>query len=442
MRKVILALPLLFLASCAQEEVSKQQADGPKNVILMIGDGMGEAEIALTRNYEFDSGPGLYIDTLENSASAIVVSVRDDNPDKFSFVGDSASGATVLATGKLTAVRRISTAAGSGDAIPTIIEAAKAKGFNTGLVTTATITDASPAAFGSHVQNRYCMKAGDAPCREGEKPIIDQYLELGIDVLLGGGQNLLPAAYDNGTVEDFATTQGYKIVKDRQSLLNSDLSAKEGNFLGVFASHHLEREWQGKDGKWAELLPVDENGLVIFPKAERCEANPAFEGMPTLEQMTDRALRELSAKQNDQGFFLMIEGASIDKAAHDADPCGSMGEMLAFDRTIKMVMEYATQTPGTVVIVTADHGGATQNIHHPYYYGDRTADEVPGLYKLLLSKGGHEMVAYYGGNREPDQPHTGINVPVFSYGLPEDMMFKGTIRQTDIHGVMENYLFN
>ena len=80
----------------------------------------------------------------------------------------------------------------------------------------------------------------------------------------------------------------------------------------------------------------------------------------------------------------MIEGASIDKQSHVARPCGVIGEMLAFDRTVKMAVDYAKKQGNTVVIVTADHGGATQNIHLPYYENfKRTDEQVPGLYELL-----------------------------------------------------------
>jgi alkaline phosphatase len=138
----------------------------------------------------------------------------------------------------------------------------------------------------------------------------------------------------------------------------------------------------------------------------------------------------------------MVEGASIDKAAHDADICGSMGSMVEFDRAAKSAVEYAKKNPNTIVIITADHGGSTQNIHHPYYENyERTAENLPGLYELLITKGGSEMTVYYGTDNIDDQAHTGVNVPIFTYGMPNDLMFKGTIRQTDIKPVMAKYLF-
>ena len=139
----------------------------------------------------------------------------------------------------------------------------------------------------------------------------------------------------------------------------------------------------------------------------------------------------------------MIEGASIDKQSHAANPCGVIGEMLAFDRTIEMVTEFAKKHGDTLVIVTADHGGSTQTIHHPYYENyKRTKENIPGLYEMLLTDGGNELSVYYGTNNISDQAHTGINVPVFVHGLPQDNPLRGTIRQTDIFDVMKRYLLD
>ena len=431
MKKILLLGLLMALAACSAEEKE------PKNVILLIGDGMGEAEISATRNYEFDSGPGIFLDTMQNTASAIVVSTRNDNPDKYAFVGDSASGGTALATGELTSVRRIATTAQFGKPIKTIAEEAKEKGYTVGLVTTAVITDATPASFAAHADDRYCMKYGDSACGADSVPIIDQMIALDVDVMLGGGYQLLPALKDEGTIQDYAISSGYTLVTDKKSL--ETVSAE--NLWGIFADYHMPRPWQSEDGRAAEVVTVGDDGRVVFPEAQKCIANPAYESMPTLEMMTEKAIENLSAN-NDEGFFLMVEGASIDKAAHDADICGSMGSMVEFDRAAKLAVEYAKKNPNTVVIITADHGGSTQNIHHPYYENyERTAENLPGLYELLITKGGSEMTVYYGTDNIDDQAHTGVNVPIFTYGMPNDLMFKGTIRQTDIKPVMAKYLF-
>jgi alkaline phosphatase/streptomycin-6-phosphatase len=431
MKKILLLGLLMALAACSAEE------KGPKNVILLIGDGMGEAEISATRNYEFDSGPGIFLDTMQNTASGIVVSKRNDNPDKYAFVGDSASGGTALATGELTSVRRIATTAQFGKPIKTIAEEAKEKGYKVGLVTTAVITDATPASFAAHADDRYCMKYGDSACSADSVPIIDQMIALDVDVMLGGGYQLLPALKDEGTIQDYAISSGYTLVTDKKGLE----TASAENLWGIFADYHMPRPWQSEDGRAAEVVTVGDDGRVVFPEAQKCIANPAYESMPTLEMMTEKAIENLSAN-NDEGFFLMVEGASIDKAAHDADICGSMGSMVEFDRAAKLAVEYAKKNPNTVVIITADHGGSTQNIHHPYYENyERTAENLPGLYELLITKGGSEMTVYYGTDNIDDQAHTGVNVPIFTYGMPNDLMFKGTIRQTDIKPVMAKYLF-
>jgi len=111
---------LLLLSTLSYMAMVITAHSAPKNVILLIGDGMGEAEISLARNYEFDGGDGLFIDTMDFRGSAVVNALLDSDPSKLAFVGDSASGGTVLATGQRTAVRRVSTTAKFG--VPIEIE--------------------------------------------------------------------------------------------------------------------------------------------------------------------------------------------------------------------------------------------------------------------------------------------------------------------------------
>ena len=455
---------LLLLSTLSYMAMVITAHSAPKNVILLIGDGMGEAEISLARNYEFDGGDGLFIDTMDFRGSAVVNALLDSDPSKLAFIGDSASGGTVLATGQRTAVRRVSTTAKFGVPIVTIAEQAKEKGFSVGIVTTAEITDATPASFGAHSNNRYCLKAGDRACN-GDTPIFEQYFDTDYDVFLGGGQRHLPGKYGDGTIEQAVKDNGYTLIQTTNDLSQGILSIsdKDAKLWGAFSEEHFPREWQGYQGKYAEKMAIDDNNMAIFPPARNCEANPKYAGKPSLQAMAERALNELDAKNdaNDKGFFLMIEGASIDKSSHDADPCGVIGELLSFDRTVEMAVEYAKNNENTIVIVTADHGGATQNIHHPYYERyKRISQNVPGLFKMLLTKGGNEMLAYYGGNNitkqtnpgdltdqiSPggleDQPHTGINVPVYAYGLDDDNKLSGTIKQTEIYGVMAKHLFD
>jgi len=204
-------------------------------------------------------------------------------------------------------------------------------------------------------------------------------------------------------------------------------------------------EWVGPGGRGADFIKVDDylraNRKVIFPEPAACELNPEHKGMPKLEEMSKFALDSL--KNDDEGFFLMIEGASIDKQSHEANACGTIGEMLAFDRTVKIAVDYAKKNGDTAVIVTADHGGPTQVIYRPASFGRGVIrEQIPGLYQRLLTKGGHELAVHYGTNNYDDQSHSGVNVPIFTYGLDNPELLTGTIQQTEIYGVMKNFLFN
>lgn len=432
----ITALIVLFF-SCA----FMQAAAAPKNIILLIGDGMGEAEIALARAYEFNGDEGLFVDTMKHRGSVIVKQLMVDDPSKIEFAGESASGGTTISTGNRTSAGRIAVRAEDGAHYKTIMEEAQEHGYKTGLVTTSIITDATPATFAAHAQSRYCFMQGSRACEIfGDTPIVEQMLDHNVDVMLGGGTNLLPApvAAGGGNVREKAEGLGYTVITDREALLNLEKGTKT---FGVFSRGHMPVEWVGPGGKGADFVEVDANREVIFPEPAACEINPAHAGMPRLEEMSKYALESLKGAEN--GFFLMIEGASIDKQAHVAKPCGTIGEMLAFDRTVKMAVDYAKEIGDTAVIVTADHGQATQVIFKPETYDGSPIrrDLIPGLYQLLLTKGGHELGAYYGTNNINDQSHTGVDVPIMNYGMDnaEDLM--GVIQQTEIYGAMKKFLF-
>ena len=156
-----------------------------------------------------------------------------------------------------------------------------------------------------------------------------------------------------GNVEQKAKGLGYTVVTEREDLMKLAVGTKT---FGVFSDGHLPTEWVGPGGKGADFLDVDDNREVIFPEPAACEINPKHTSadIPKLEEMSKYAIENL--RIGGSGFFLVIEGASIDKAAHVSNPCGTIGEMMAFDRTVKMAVEYAEELGDTAVIVTADHG--------------------------------------------------------------------------------------
>ncbi|MDG1857579.1 MAG: alkaline phosphatase, partial [Emcibacteraceae bacterium] len=411
------------------------------NIILFIGDGMGEAEIALARAYEFDGNEGMFVDTMKDRGSVIVKQLMVADPSKLEFAGSSGSGGTTISTGYRTSEERIAVKAEDGSHYKTIMEEAKEQGFKTGLVSTAIITDATPATFAAHTQNRYCFMQGLEDCLKfNETPVVEQMLDQHVDVMLGGGYNLLTAnEAGGGTVHEKAMTNGYTVITKRDELMDLEVGTKT---FGVFSDGHMPVEWRGQDGKEPDFVNVNANRVVIMPEPVTCEVNPEFTGMPRIEEMTDFAIKSLD--NDDKGFFLMVEGASIDKQSHNAKACGTIGEMLAFDRAIKMAVEYAKEKGDTAVIVTADHGGPTQVIYLPYsdYDSPVRREHLPGLYQALRTTGGHQLNVYYGTNYNGDQSHSGVNVPIYTYGMDNADDLKGTIQQTEIYPAMMKFLFD
>lgn len=435
MKRSLLMATALFTASVTTTFAA------PKNIILLIGDGMGEAEIAVARSYEFDGDEGLFVDTMKNRGSVIVKQLMVDDPSKIEFTGESASGGTTISTGNRTSAGRVAVSAVNGNHYKTILEEVQERGYKTGLVSTSIITDATPASFAAHAQNRYCFVTGSSACNQfADTPIVDQMLENNVDVMLGGGKNLLSApAVGGGNVQQKAEKLGYTVITEGNDLKNLAVGTKT---FGVFSNGHLPTEWVGPGGKGADFLEIDDNREVIFPEPAACEINNNHAGIPKLEEMSKYAIENL--RMGGEGFFLMIEGASIDKAAHVSNPCGTIGEMLAFDRTVKMAVDFAKETGDTAVIVTADHGQSTQVIYKPETYDGSPIrrDLIPGLYQLLLTKGGNELGVYYGTNNINDQSHTGVNVPIYTYGMDNAEDLTGVIQQTEIYPAMKKFLSN
>lgn len=305
-------------------------AQSPTNVILLVGDGMGLPHITLARLSLAESSRPLNIDSMPHAAF-----VKSHSAD--SVITDSAAAATALATGCKTNNGMISTLP-DGREVQTILEAAQAIGKSAGLVTTTTITHATPAAFGSHVSSR-----------KGEADIAPQYLEKRIDVLLGGGRMyFLPKSQEQSKREDErnlldeAKALGYTVVDSREGLL----SAKGGRLLGLFQMSSLTT------------------------KAPE----------PTLAEMTQKAIDVLSADKD--GFFLMVEGGQIDWTAHNNDEAGTLKQLFDFDAAVGKALEFARKRTDTLVIVTADHetGGLT------IIYPDKGSD---ARFKCSWSTKGH-----------------------------------------------------
>ena len=235
-------------------EVSRalQQAKGKaKYVIFLLGDGMGQSEITVARNYQYGAGgrlPG--IDTPPLTGDITTYALQEADPTKPNYVTDSAASGTGWATGHKTSNGRISTTAGTDQILPTVFEQAAEKGWATGNVSTAEITDATPAVLASHVNVRDCQGPTDmAACPQYKKSaggpgsIAEQEVDHRSDVILGGGKGRFDQVIDGGpyagkTVIDQAKALGYAVVTDAAGL---DAVTK-GPVLGLFNKGNMSLE--------------------------------------------------------------------------------------------------------------------------------------------------------------------------------------------------------
>src|SRR5262249_52383767 len=167
---------------------------GARNILLFIGDGMGDSEITLARDYAAGAAGRLALDGLPFTGEYTTYAVKGSAPDLPEYVTDSAASGTGWATGVKTSNGRISTTAQSDRDLKTILELAQERGYRTGDVTTAELTDATPAVLAAHVANRSCQGPADmAACGQDRKSagglgsIAEQLVAHRGDVLLGGG---------------------------------------------------------------------------------------------------------------------------------------------------------------------------------------------------------------------------------------------------------------
>ena len=453
----VVALTIVILAgllaqACVSQQDETSSTTGAPKVILIIGDGMDDQQITIARNYLVGSGGRLTLDELPFRGSAQVQTVDEDDPRQPVYVADSANTATTMATGELTSIGRIATTAGAGEDIDTIMELARAAGLGTGIVTTSSLTDATPAAFVAHVGQRFCQGPVDVaqgverPARVidcspnskasgGQGSIAEQIAESGVDILLGGGSQYFDQLVEGITataVADAARANGYDVIRERDELANL---GDESPVLGLFSPNTMPVRLRGAGG--AEARRIEQvDGHVRLAEPFVCEPDPAFENTPTLAEMTRAALTHLDGIE---GFMLMIESASIDKQSHVRRPCGHIGELGQLDETLAVALKYSEVHPETLVLVTADHSHAAQIVSET---GEFIALNFasPGYFARVRTPEGGVMGINYATNDSPIREyHTGSQIPVFGSGpgvgeLPRFM------RQAAIFAVMARHL--
>ncbi|MBT4522861.1 MAG: alkaline phosphatase [Halieaceae bacterium] len=465
LRSLTISILLITTSIFSVAEETKQDSSSdakPRHVILIIGDGMDDHQITIARNYLVGASGHLALDQMALRSTSQILTTEDKSDGKPVYVADSANTATTMATGVITSRGRIATAPGSNKAIVTIAELAQAAGYRTGIVSTASVTDATPAAFAAHISFRMCENPDVMPdvsykdihigdCIDemkthgGTGSISEQLAESALDVLLGGGsKHFAPTAEGSSdSVRQLAESNGFQVVTTVAELQAAEIGRRT---LGLFSESTMPVRLRGENGRAAEapepsLLNYVHQylGDVTQPEIMNCEPNPGFASTPSLKQMADAALAHLS-HENERGFFLMIESASIDKESHKRHPCGSIGEVEQLNEALTSALDFARENPRTLILVTADHSQAAQLIPNESLFAEFPIPVYsPGKLARIRTPEGGIMAVNYATNNFFMEEHTGANVPLFANdeGLGRVPAF---IQQPQIFTISRDYL--
>ncbi|GGL34766.1 alkaline phosphatase [Phycicoccus endophyticus] len=405
-----------------------------KNVILLIGDGMGDSEITVARNYlEGAGGAFAGIDALPLTGQMTHYSV-DRETGKPDYTPDSAATGTAWATG----VKSYDGAIGvdrHGRAHDSLLDLAKATGRATGDVSTAEIQDATPAVQVASISARGCKGpvATAASCPEadpangGAGSISEQLLGTRPDVSLGGGSSYFEETVTGGryagrTVLQQAQARGFRVVTDERGLQSVRAADQSRPLLGLFAPGNMPVE-----------LAAQPTTVGTVGAAVTCPTNPEFDSVPSLRTMTSRAISLLSSSRagSRNGFFLQVESASIDKRDHAADACGQIGETKQMDEAVQEALQFASRRTDTLVVLTADHAHTSQIVDAA----------TPGQnIKLRTADGADMIVSYNTAAPGSSQQHTGTQLRVAGYG-PGAGNVVGLIDQTDLFTIMRDGMY-
>jgi alkaline phosphatase len=304
---------LLAMASliCA---VGAAAAQTPKNIIILVADGaaptqwdFGRYSSKVLRNQPFVTTDVLF---REGALGLLITSPLG------AYITDSAAAGSALATGVKVENGAVAVAP-DGRPLRTLMQAAKAGGKRIGLVTTAAVHDATPAAFSLNAKSRRDSQA-----------LVDQYLALEPDVLMGGGAaHFLPDGVPGGKRKDGRDiitafrAKGYQIARNAADL-KTVVGAK---LLGLFADDDMDFE---------------------------LDRDPARE--PTTAEMATAALSVLP-RNSPNGFVLLVENENVDTAGHRNDAASLMHALWAFDDAVRVALDFQRRSPETLVIVTGDH---------------------------------------------------------------------------------------
>ncbi|SCU88222.1 LAFA_0E11408g1_1 [Lachancea sp. 'fantastica'] len=307
------------------------QKPSKKNVIFFVTDGMGPASLSMTRSFR-QFTQNLTRDDVLVLDHHLVGSSRTMSSS--SLITDSAAGATAFSC----ALKSYNGAIGvdpSKQPCGTILEAAKLEGYHTGLVVTTRITDATPAAFSSHVDYRF-QEDLIAQHQLGDYPLGRM-----VDLIIGGGRTHFYSAEDAVYGSRGSRGDGRNLIKE---------AIEDGwSYVGN------RKEFDSLENGYNVSLPL----LALMADYDiPFEVDRDDAEYPSLEEQAMTAVNALTeaTKDSDKGFFLLVEGSRIDHAGHQNDPAAQVREVLAFDKAFEAVLKYAAESNvETILISTSDH---------------------------------------------------------------------------------------
>ena len=386
----ITMLALLFATSCNNNVAEKPQV---KNVIYLIGDGMGFGAVSSLLLSE---------DSVTGFEQAPVIGLSETCSAN-NYVTDSPAGGTALACGIRTKNGYLGVDP-EGKPLTSILRKAQAMGKRSGIVVNTVLTEATPAAFYAGVTSRSMSF-----------DIAKQFTESGVDVAIGAGLEPFIKRPDSLDLTATLINKGYDVHLDWKTVLNT--TSKK--FVGILpmGDVHRRNESGNTTAGAADGAEVCLAAKLAASSEENGDTTRLSEPTVYLEKATAKALEVLS-NDNRQGFFLMIESAIIDGYGHNNDSEGMIEEMKEFDNTLRQLVAYVNKHPETLLVVTADHEtGGTGVSYKSYEVGSTTPVQLS-----FSTKG-----------------HTGTVVPVFAYGAGAEA-FAGIMKNTDLPKKMEELM--
>jgi alkaline phosphatase len=342
-------------------EAARKSGAHPKNIVFLVADGMSPSVLPIAEHFSrLVRGKGLLwralIDRPETAQALVdMASLNSVTTDSSAASSSWGSGSRIF-NGWLNMLP-------DGTKLTPIASIAHDTRRRVGLVTTTTVTHATPAGF-----------AAVQKSRGSEDEIAVQYVDQ-VDVVLGGGLQFYEAATRKDKEDLVARYRqaGFSCVASRGEL-NSFQPQSQTRLLGLFSK-----------------------GMIPYT-LDRNQSPKLQETVPTLAEMTAKALDVL--KSSPRGFLLQVEGGRVDHAAHNNDAAAQMWEQLAFDDAIEVVLKFAERNPETLVVITADHGNANPGLGGKWAELGSASDGLAVLAKARCSFA--ELIPRFGGKQKVD----------------------------------------